>query len=420
MLLEDTNSLGVASLELAKVASIFGLMILFVRFKINLGIGMLAASGLLAILYRVGLSETLSVFLSGATASSTLLLIATIYMIMFLEKVLTDRALMNRMVSALKVLVPDYRPVMAMLPALVGLLPCAGGAAFSAPLVQAVGSGHEVSPERKSFINYWYRHIWEYTFPLYPGLILAAAMLDVSVGTMVKFLFPGTIAALLVGIPIAFSGLPRATHSIKETPDERRKAFLALVEGISPVVVVVLLSLAAGLHLATSLVLVVGALLLIYRYHPKSALHLAREAFSPSILLLVLGLMILKDMMAASGAVEAVSDFLNRSGLNPLVLILALPFIAGLLTGYCPACVAISYPLILNLMGTGVSAVRIGAIAYSIGFTGVLLSPVHLCFLLTVQYFQANLARVYRMLLLPVPAPLCAIILWNVLVMGRL
>jgi len=41
-------------------------------------------------------------------------------------------------------------------------------------------------------------------------------------------------------------------------------------------------------------------------------------------------------------------------------------------------------------------------LAYVGGFTGVLLSPIHLCLIVTIQYFKANFKKIYRILLLPV------------------
>jgi hypothetical protein len=38
---------------------------------------------------------------------------------------------------------------------------------------------------------------------------------------------------------------------------------------------------------------------------------------------------------------------------------------------------------------------------FACGFGGVLLSPVHLCLVLTNQYFKANLSAVYRYLIPP-------------------
>ena len=34
-------------------------------------------------------------------------------------------------------------------------------------------------PERRTFLNYWFRHVWEMVFPLYPSLVLAAGLMGV-------------------------------------------------------------------------------------------------------------------------------------------------------------------------------------------------------------------------------------------------
>lgn len=65
-----------------------------------------------------------------------------------------------------------------------------------------------------------------------------------------------------------------------------------------------------------------------------------------------------------------------------IVLPLLIPFIA-------PALELNSYALLL---------------AYTSGEVGLLLSPVHLCLILSAEYFKANLAKVYKYLLPPLLA----------------
>jgi hypothetical protein len=43
-------------------------------------------------------------------------------------------------------------------------------------------------------------------------------------------------------------------------------------------------------------------------------------------------------------------------------------------------------------------------LAYTSGEVGLLLSPVHLCFVLSAEYFKANLGKVYRYTLPPLLA----------------
>ncbi len=51
------------------------------------------------------------------------------------------------------------------------------GALFSAPLVENVIGEDKISAERKAMINHWFRHLWEYWWPLYPGFVLAVELL---------------------------------------------------------------------------------------------------------------------------------------------------------------------------------------------------------------------------------------------------
>ncbi|MBV5323544.1 DUF401 family protein, partial [bacterium] len=100
--------------------------------------------------------------------------------IMMMEHQLRTTGMLKQMVVSLSNALPDRRMVMAALPAMIGMLPSPGGAVFSAPMVAEAAEGVVASPEQKALINYWYRHIWEYISPLYPGIILAAGLTGFS------------------------------------------------------------------------------------------------------------------------------------------------------------------------------------------------------------------------------------------------
>jgi hypothetical protein len=82
-----------------------------------------------------------------------------------------------------------------------------------------------------------------------------------------------------------------------------------------------------------------------------------------------------------------------------------------MMTGITQAYVGMTFPILLGLVsGQNVSNVSPGwtAFAFVSGFAGVLLSPVHLCLILTNAYFKANTLRVYRLLFLPALALIAA------------
>jgi len=71
------------------------------------------------------------------------------------------------------------------------------------------------------------------------------------------------------------------------------------------------------------------------------------------------------------------------------------------MTGLTIAFVGITFPFLLPLMGGMSPEPGLVAFAFASGFAGVMLSPVHLCLVLTREYFGADFAQVYHRLLLP-------------------
>jgi len=71
------------------------------------------------------------------------------------------------------------------------------------------------------------------------------------------------------------------------------------------------------------------------------------------------------------------------------------------LTGLTVGFVGATFPIITAMMG-GHADPGAFTFAFASGFAGVMLSPTHLCLLLTIQYFKADMAGTYRLLYLQV------------------
>jgi hypothetical protein len=125
-----------------------------------------------------------------------------------------------------------------------------------------------------------------------------------------------------------------------------------------------------------------------------------RQSVSLNVILMVCGIMVFKGMLDASGAIEALPRFFQQSGLPPMAVFFALPFLVGLLTGLTVAFVGSTFPIIVAMTG-GHAEPSVITFAFASGFAGVMLSPTHLCYLLTVRYFNADLAGTYRLLYVP-------------------
>jgi hypothetical protein len=89
----------------------------------------------------------------------------------------------------------------------------------------------------------------------------------------------------------------------------------------------------------------------------------------------------------------------------PLIAIaITLPFIVGLSGGIVIAFVGSTFPILLPLINSFGHAEVLPAyvmLVLSCGFAGVMLSPLHLCFQLSNEFFETTMGAVYRYLWLP-------------------
>ncbi len=135
------------------------------------------------------------------------------------------------------------------------------------------------------------------------------------------------------------------------------------------------------------------------------------RGFSLKTVWLIVAVMVFKKVLESSGALDAVVRAVPPHGLSAYALMFAAPFVVGLLTGVNQAFVAISFPLLVPIIGTGTPDMVLMTFAYVSGFVGILLSPAHLCLALTADYFKADLKDVYRILAWPAAAVFAAALL---------
>ena len=123
-----------------------------------------------------------------------------------------------------------------------------------------------------------------------------------------------------------------------------------------------------------------------------------RQGLSLRMALLVIGVMLFKRMIEATGAASAIPAAFASLGLPPQIVIFVVPFAVGLSTGMISAAVGISFPLLQPIIVGNAVHLNYAVFAFVGGFMGMLLSPLHLCLALTKDYFQAQWGPLYRML----------------------
>ena len=395
--------------DLFKTAAVLALIVILLRRKVSMSAVMPIGAVLLGVLYLTPPLVFLKAAAVGVFAPKSLEMTLTLTLTMVMENILRTTGMLKRMVSSLSAAVPDRRVVMGALPAMIGMLPSPGGAVFSAPMVDEAAGDSGVPAEQKALINYWYRHIWEYVSPLYPGVILAAGITGLSTQTLFIANLPFALSVVGWGALFCFRGIGRGETA--PSPAGRRQEFTVFLAMISPIVLALLLVVVFRVNAALSLGGAVVTLYIFHRYTPGMIIQNLRESVSGRALFLVIGIMIFQEVLRATGALAGISTFFAVSRMPVYLLLFLIPFIAGIMTGLTVGYIGITFPLLLPLMGATAPSPALVALAFGAGFAGVMLSPVHLCYVLTCEYFHADIAKVYHRLIIPSICVMAAVLI---------
>lgn len=320
---------------------------------------------------------------------------------------------------------------MAALPALVGLLPMPGGAVFSAPMVASAAGGQDKVPGAVlSAINYWFRHIWEHWWPLYPGVLLALALTHADYFTFLRYQMPLGAFMVLSGL-VLFRGTHADLHLKSPPPPPGTKR--QLLRAVSPILLILVIWMGASAAIgrglaphiperwrsagATYLPLILGLVgglacsAHLSRLDRRTVLRCLFGRRALLMAVLVLAVMVFQYVLAAVKAAEGIAQELNAFRVPTVLVVPILPYIAGLVTGLAIGFVGTSFPIVLALVEAGPGPESIltwMVLAYGFGHLGQMSSPIHVCHVVSNQYFGTGFGPVYRRL---VPALLVSALL---------
>jgi len=123
---------------------------------------------------------------------------------------------------------------------------------------------------------------------------------------------------------------------------------------------------------------------------------------SPSIyklLLLVLSIMAFQRVLKETDAGAAMGQELQAMNVAVVVVVAALPFISGVVTGLAIGFVGISFPIIHDMVTASDAdpmAASYMVLAYGCGHIGMMLTPLHVCHVVSNRYFETPFAPVYK------------------------
>ncbi len=386
--------------SVALLASIAGILVL-IRLKIRPSLAIFAGSLAVSLLLLPPRSLPEHMFYT-LIDSQTLTLLAVVASALALSRLMEVKGLLTSLAATMERLGP--RLAMHLVPATIGLVPMPAGALVSATALRDLADRIGLMPERVTFINYWFRHVWETSLPVYPAIIATSVILSVQLSSVTLTLLPMTALVTALGTVSSYRMLKASKRHETEERTSKGSIVHNLLRTSWPILLIVGLVL-AGLDVVIAFPLALALLACQQRARWPELKIALKYGADLQILFLLYAVMLFKTTIEGAGAAHTLFSDMQHIGMPSPVLLALLPFLIGFATGISMGFVGISLPLLVPFitLGTQVNSYAL-ILAYISGYVGVLLSPLHLCLILSTEYFKASFAKVYKLILPPLLA----------------
>lgn len=375
---------------LFKLMAVMLVIVVLLKRRVSLGTTMLCAALGLFILVAPGWGVLAATLAQTLSSIGTWKLMLAMYLVMCLEHQLRTTGVLSGFMDTVKKVFSD-KVLLAVMPGLIGFLPSLGGAIMSCPMVENASRRLNVSAEQKSTMNYWFRHIGEYANPIVPGMLLASEILQLPLRDLLIVLFPFGILSFVIGW--IFLIIPVKTKEIETTSENTlavKPSLRYIAFALGPIILNILLVVAFNLDAATSLLLVIAVMAVVLKQRLGDLMAMLKGAYNFNLLWGVFGIICFQNMFNSSGAVAQFLHYMETTIVPVDIVIVILAFMGGLLCGVGQSMIALSFPIIAAMPMLDMNVV---VCAYIFGAAGQMISPVHLCYPITVEYFHADMIR---------------------------
>ena len=376
------------------------IIILMLRRHIPIGPCMLTGGLFIWLMKTPELHYLTQAFTETLSLPRTYDIIFALYFVMCLEIELRTSGALAGMVHALQKIFSSNRVTLAVMPAFLGLLPSLGGARFSAPIVEEASKGLGLTNDHQAAINFWFRHIFEFSSPIIPGMIMACNIAGVAYSEFIMHLCWLTVLMFSVGWFVLIR--PIKNDSIKENAGSQaadEQGWQDLWLSLSPVVLTFVLVVFFNMNASVGMGVVTAGLFLVLHFTKRevSLKDVVVGAIDMKMFFNVLCILYFIQILTVTQVLQEIVAAFQSSPLPVPVIIACVSFIIGVLTGMSQGHVAIIMPIIAA-MQTG--SLNLAGVAMAFGVAGQMLTPTHMCLVVTVDYFKANFFKTLKPVLI--------------------
>ncbi|PKL06689.1 MAG: hypothetical protein CVV53_02990 [Spirochaetae bacterium HGW-Spirochaetae-9] len=409
-------------------------VIVFATFrKVHIGLAAALGGVLLALWRGLGIGEVSSLVITEVFRLDTILLVALMACIMAFSSAMKKSGAMAKFSASIGEISPSTRAAMVTTPLLIGTLPMPGGAILSAPLVESLDHDHKLSSVTLTAANFWFRHMLELFWPLYPAFILTTSLSGIPVTRLMLLNIYSLPVLAVLGLTFILPGKRekgafRVAPARGSAPSKVLRAFTdkaaVFIRGAAPLILVVGTYIALAIiwsALSSGLAISNSAKALIGRYPPILLGLLAGSLFigfgasgfasfkncitasTVKLIAVIIGIRVFSALLSGAGVAQAAAEELASAGIPSIFAVALIPLITGLVTGVGLGYVGLAFPIVLGLVPEGGPFPREAAIvlAGAFGYAGMMLSPLHSCLVVSVEHFKSSLPATIRKCILP-------------------
>jgi len=377
----------------------FAVIIVLVMRRFNYGLALIFGSLFLGIFGGFSLSNFVQVFLVTLADPITYELALVTALIPILAHCMKETGMIEDLLGSLKGFLSG-RAILATIPAIFGLLPMTGGALFSAPMIDSEAKKMRVKADLKSLINVWFRHCMFFVNPISPVIILASRLSGVGLFDLILLQIPIFVVYIIAGYIFSISSIKSSSKGPENSCFPRSVLFSV---SISPILLVILL-IAFGVPMALALVIGIVLVLGLKRVNYRKALALVWRGFDWRLVFAIFGVMLFSHMIEASGGASSITSSIQSAEIYPLPFLLLLSCFTGVTTAAPSIGIGVAISMAVQMFGN-LNPIMVSMLYQSVVFSYIV-SPMHLCLILTVEYYKARLQDVYR-LLIPLASFVC-------------
>ena len=217
---------------------VFALILILSRLKVPLAPAIFVGAIVMGLLFGLTGTSVAGTIWAGVIQPRTIAMALITMLLLSLSVLMQHGGQLEEIVSLAGGLLRRPAVAMAALPALIGLLPMPGGALFSAPMVRSAAGDTQVDRSMLSAINYWFRHLWEHWWPLYPGVILAMGLTGSAYLPFAACQLPLGIFMVLGGLLLIYRVHPDLRIKAARPPPGTRRKLLRATSSIWVILVV--------------------------------------------------------------------------------------------------------------------------------------------------------------------------------------